>query len=137
MQDGELRTSYPSKEILQTKTIEQVAEETKPQGATWQIIEDGQSTPELEARNFENLKVAKVSQIKSEAAKRINDAYPDYKQRNIDREAIVTQDMTDVNTMNDYINGIRVKSNELETLVDGYNLEQLEAFDVTDDANWT
>ena len=137
LQEGELRRAVPDARALKTLTIEEIAEKGKPDGSTWQIIEEGKSTPKLDAKDLIETSASVKASIKGEAGKRINDAYPDYKQRNIDREAILTQDTTEVNIMNDVINGIRTKSNELETTVEGYNLSQLKAFDVTDDAHWS
>jgi hypothetical protein len=73
---------------------------------------------------------------KEEASKRINNEYPDYLQRNIDREALLGNDKSKAIAMNDCINGIRVNSNNLEDEIDGYTLEQLQSFDVSDETHW-
>ena len=100
----------------------------------------------------------KISDIKSEASKRIADLYPDYKQRNITGEvlriqtkqiealkaktkyALTTEEKQSVlyaSNCEIFIQQIRTRSNELEASLDSMTLAELEAFDPTNDSNWT
>lgn len=109
----------------------------------------------------EELLKIKVNDIKIQAAKRINIAYPEWQQRNymaavaeIHNKEIVAmkavpfvaqyeltadelQIMRDADNCKSVITAIRVKSNELEDSLDSMTLDQLKAFDPTDDSNWS
>ena len=104
------------------------------------------------------LKAAKISEIKTEAYRRITATYPDYKQRNLNGAVSFIQnkevlslkagsgnytptadEMTSLRaakTCKDFIDGIRTKSNQLEVSLDSMTEEQLNAFDPSEDSNW-
>jgi len=82
------------------------------------------------------LRIAHVSSAKEESTRRIHERYSMQQQNDIIREAIVTQDLTDINAMNTIINGIRASSNTLEDLVAGYDLAQLQPLNFSDDKHW-
>lgn len=113
-------------------------------------LESNSLTP---AYDISELKNIRIGEIKAEAGRRITEIYPEYKQINIGAEVLqVLVDMkeraatepTDAERAlltigrdcKEYITGISVKSNELEASLDAMTLQQLEAFDPTDDANW-
>jgi len=106
----------------------------------------------------DELKAKHITEIKYQAYQRINATYPDYKQRNFNAEVskihnkevvamknsttyTLTADelaaITAANTCEQFILNIRTKSDELETSLDSMTDEQLEAFDPTDDNNWS
>lgn len=91
----------------------------------------------IDAEGIKVLKAARIIEDKTEAGVRIDTPYPAYKQRNIEREAIVTANLDDVNVMNTFINGIRVKSNELEIVIEASSLDELNTMNVKDDKYWT
>tara|TARA_R110000824_G_scaffold122685_3_gene280033 strand:- start:3206 stop:3718 length:513 start_codon:yes stop_codon:yes gene_type:complete len=99
-----------------------------------------------------------ISNIKLEAGHRISEAYPDYKQRNHTAAVVTIQNkeliaikaattytltaadkavMNAANTCNAAVDALRVKSNTLEASLDSMSLAQLEAFDPTNDINWS
>lgn len=104
------------------------------------------------------LKSTKICQVKLEAAKRIESAYPQYKQLNnaaavmeiLNKENYATKRGTiyyltdeDLKTLKkakgckDYINLIRLKSDLLETLINSkISTEDLTSIDISDDKYW-
>jgi len=106
----------------------------------------------------DELKAKHITEIKYQAYQRITATYPDYKQRNLNaevskihnKEVVAMKNSTTytltadelaaiaaANTCEAFIQGIRTKSDELETSLDSMTDEQLEAFDPTDDNNWS
>jgi len=116
---------------------------------------------ELEARAVEHdagIKPAKVAGIKNEANIRIVAAYPEWKQRNhmaavadihnnelvalkAGTDYVLTADdltvITSAKSCKAAIEAIRTKSDELEASLDSMTQAQLEAFDPTNDSNWS
>jgi len=103
------------------------------------------------------LKSKRILEIKTEAGRRIVEAYPEWRQRNhmaaiIDiqnKELAALKAKTSYTLSADElaivaaaqaakteIFNIRAKSDELEASLDSMTQEQLEAFDATDDNNW-
>ncbi len=74
----------------------------------------------------------KIYQIKQEAERQILAIYPLYKQNNI----LMSQDNDAIMIMNDDILKLRNKSNEIEKSLEGKTIEELEAFDVSDNNLW-
>ena len=82
---------------------------------------------------IDEIRDKKISQIKSEAGSRIVSVYNDVKQRNI----LMSQDTSQINDMNIFIQTIRDQSNLLETQIANMDLDQLNNFDPTSDDNWS
>lgn len=82
---------------------------------------------------IDEIRDKKISQIKSEAGSRIVSVYSDVKQRNI----LMSQDTSQINDMNIFIQTIRDQSNLLETQIADMDLDQLNNFDPTSDDNWS
>lgn len=82
---------------------------------------------------IDEIRDKKISQIKSEAGSRIVSVYSDVKQRNI----LMSQDTSQINDMNIFIQTIRDQSNLLETQISDMDLDQLNNFDPTSDDNWS
>ena len=82
---------------------------------------------------IDEIRDKKISQIKSEAGSRIVSVYNDVKQRNI----LMSQDTSQINDMNIFIQTIRDQSNLLETQIADMSLDQLNNFDPTSDDNWS
>ena len=120
---------------------------------------DAGGTVDPEFTNSE-LKSNLVEKIKTQAATRIDSAYPEWQQRNyiaavteIHNKEIVAmktipfvaqyqltpeelQTLKDAHTCKKFITNIRAKSNELEASLDSMTEEQLNAFDPSEDSNW-
>lgn len=73
-----------------------------------------------------------TSAVKSEARTRILDLYSEHDQRNI----LMSGDALNISDMNAAITAIRNKSNELESSLSSMTLEELIAFDPSNDNNW-
>ena len=82
---------------------------------------------------IDEIRDKKISQIKSEAGSRIVSVYSDVKQRNI----LMSQDTSQINDMNIFIQNIKDQSNLLETQIADMDLDQLNNFDPTSDDNWS
>jgi hypothetical protein len=82
---------------------------------------------------IDEIRDKKISQIKSEAGSRIVSVYSDVKQRNI----LMSQDTSQINDMNIFIQKIKDQSNLLETQIADMDLDQLNNFDPTSDDNWS
>lgn len=99
-----------------------------------------------------------IPQIKEEAGRRIIKTYPEWKQRNHMAAVIDIQNkelvalkanttytpsadevatITAAQTAKNQVFAIRTKSDQLETSLDSMTLAELEAFDPTNDSNWT
>ena len=121
----------------------------------------------FDGTNFSNpistsdLKDSLIKIIKSEAYGRIITVYPEWKQRNLNGAVTRIQNnevrklkgdldyltysptaddvakIAEADTCEAFCQAIRTKSDELETSLDSMTAEQLEAFDPTDDSNWT
>ena len=78
---------------------------------------------------LEEEKLSKISQIKQEAERRIVAIYPDHKQRNI----LMSQNDTDIQSMNIFISNIRTKSNEIEASLYNKTLQALKDLVITND----
>lgn len=130
--------------------IDWVDQDAKPGKATL----DALSNPS--GISFE--KNNKITLIKTEAGRRIVKAYPSHKQINHMKAVILIQNkelialkanstytltseelatMSAAATCNSAVDAIRDKSNELEASLDSMTLAQLEAFDPTNDSNWS
>jgi hypothetical protein len=81
---------------------------------------------------IDEIRDKKISQIKSEAGSRIVSAYSDIKQRNI----LMSQDASQINDMNIFIQNIKDQSNLLEAEIFDMDLDQLNNFDPASDDNW-
>jgi hypothetical protein len=88
----------------------------------------------------------KISQIKNECKRRIEDKYPDWMQRSISLNmAIKVSDLTDLQKKYKDMHPDYVKhseelinsSNKLEEKLSKLNINQLQKFDVADDKNWS
>lgn len=75
----------------------------------------------------------KIVDIKNEARFKISAQYDDIKQRNI----LMSQDASQINDMNIFIQNIRDQSNFLEAQVADMDLDQLNSFDPSSDDNWS
>lgn len=73
-----------------------------------------------------------TSQIKGEARSRIFTNYSDHDQRNI----LMSGDAVNIADMNAAITQIRNKSNDLEASLAEMTLDELKAFDPSNDSNW-
>lgn len=116
--------------------IEITAEEHQNALGKQMVVIDGvlQEFQEDEETQKNNLLQNKIGQAKQEARKRIFIVYPDYVQWNILREEEkISQVYKDMDT---FINNYRNKCNEIIDDLQDMNLEQLQAFDVSDDINW-
>ena len=82
---------------------------------------------------IDEIRDKKTSQIKNEAGSRINSIYSDIKQRNI----LMSQDASQINEMNIFIQNIRDKSNLLEAQIVDMDNDQLNSFDPNSDDNWS
>jgi hypothetical protein len=82
---------------------------------------------------IDEIRNKKNSQIKHEAGSRISSVYSDIKQRNI----LMSQDTSQINDMNIFIQTIRDQSNLLESQIADMDLDQLNNFDPTSDNNWS
>lgn len=82
---------------------------------------------------IDEIRDKKTSQIKNEAGSRINSIYSDIKQRNI----LMSQDASQINDMNIFIQNIRDKSNLLEAQIADMDNDQLNSFDLNSDDNWS
>ena len=82
---------------------------------------------------IDEIRDKKIYQIKSEAGSRIVSVYSDVKQRNI----LMSQDTSQINYMNIFIQKIKDQSNLLETQIADMDLDQLNNFDPTSDDNWS
>lgn len=116
-----------------------------------------QENPLTAKYTLNELKVKRIGEIKTEANRKIIAAYPEWKQRNFmvavvdiqNKELIALKANTTYTLSADElatvaaaqaakteIFNIRAKSDELEASLDSMTLEQLEAFDPTDNSNW-
>lgn len=110
--------------------------------------------------DINSIKNLRISSIKSEAARRISSAYPEWRQTNyiaavteINNKEIVAmktipfvaqyqltaeelQTLRDADTCKKFITAIRTKSNTLERSLDNMTSEQLAAFDPSRDSHW-
>lgn len=108
--------------------------------------------------NIVNKKLEIISTIKLEAYRRITEAYPEYKQRNLNgavseiqnKEVIALKagagnytpteaEMTSLRAAKackEFVDGLRAKSNELESSLDEMTEEQLNAFNPSEDSHW-
>ena len=130
----------------------------------WDAVNIGVTEPSQEQfdsiSDSDVLKLEIIPQIKREASKRIVVVYPEWKQRNytaavaeIHNKEIMAmkavpfvaqytltadelQTMRDAEACKVAITAIRNKSNELETSLDSMTLDQLKAFDPSDNSNW-
>ncbi len=91
---------------------------------------------DIDSEGLKLLKAKKIAETKVESGLRISAAYPAYKQRNIEREAIVSQALDGVKSMNASINNTRDKSKGLEATIVVSTLDQLGDINVTDDKHW-
>ena len=82
---------------------------------------------------IDEIRGKKTSQIKNEAGSRISSVYSDIKQRNI----LMSQDASQINEMNIFIENIRDKSNLLEEQIVDMDNDQLNSFDPNSDDNWS
>lgn len=130
--------------------------------ADWKDIQEwiaGGGSVEPEFLDAE-LKSKKTQSIKLEAAKRIFESYPEWRQTNyiaavteINNKEIVAmktipfvaqykltaeelQTLKAADTCKKFITAIRVKSNSLERSVDAMTFAELEAFDPSKDSHW-
>ena len=130
--------------------------------ASWDAVNIGIVKPN--ASNLSNisennvLKEDIITQIKKEAGRRIIKAYPEWRQRNHMAAVIDIQNkelvalkanttytpsadevatITAAQTAKNQVFAIRTKSDQLETSLDSMTLAELEAFDPTNDSNWT
>ena len=95
---------------------------------------------------LEQIREQKTRKIKAECKKRIYEAFPNWKQRNIDREALMAfSGMTKVNVqaatekqkeMHRQIDLFRNSSNILENLAGDMTLEELKEFDASSNEHW-
>ena len=101
----------------------------------YQAIKKWIENGEIVADEFtiDEIRDKKTSQIKSEAGSRINSVYSDIKQRNI----LMSQDASQIDEMNIFIQNIRDKSNLLETQIVDMDNDQLNSFDPNSDDNWS
>lgn len=120
----------------------------------WLSIEGNSVLPEY---TLSELKDIKIAEIKAEAGNRITEIYPEWRQRNHmaavadihNKELIALKTNTiytltaeelaiidTAKTTKAQIFNIRSKSDLLEASLDGMTIEQLEAFDATDDNKW-
>ena len=112
-----------------------------------------------EGINIDVIKKHKIEMVKAEAAKRIDAAYPQYKQINygsavlevLNKEnyavkqgttySLTAEDRTSLGkakTCRDFIYSIRSKSDELEILIDSkITIDALNAIDVSNDIYWS
>ena len=116
---------------------------------TWQQIQDNLGSV---------VKEDLILEIKQEAGKRIEAVYPDYKQRNLngavsriqnkeilalkagENYSITADELLSLRAAKDcenFILAIRAKSNQLEDSLDIKTLAELEAFDPSDNLNWS
>jgi hypothetical protein len=79
---------------------------------------------------FLNKKV--IYDIKKETRRRILTLYSEVEQMN----TLMGQDSDNISIMNNSIFTIRAKSDELEVSLDSMTLDQLKAFDPTNNSNW-
>jgi len=122
---------------------------------TWSQITSNMKTETL------SYKEEVVSLIKEECTRRIDVAYPEWKQRNymaavaeihnkeimamktipfVAQYTLTADELATVKAADackKAITSLRIKSNQLETSLDSMTLEQLKAFDPTDDRNWS
>lgn len=82
---------------------------------------------------IDEIRDKKTSQIKNEAGSRISSVYSNIKQRNI----LMSQDASQINDMNIFIQNIRDKSNLLEAQIVDMDNDQLNSFDPNSDDNWS
>tara|TARA_R110000868_G_C10883198_1_gene763117 strand:+ start:1225 stop:1644 length:420 start_codon:yes stop_codon:yes gene_type:complete len=79
--------------------------------------------------------------INEQTSKRILEPYPDYKQRNIDREALLFQDNDEKKLlqveMHNYITSIITKGKDLKASLATLSYEELSSLDVTSDSYWS
>lgn len=119
------------------------------------IANGGVMSPEFTSAEIKQNVILK---IKSEAGRRIDTTYPEYKQRNLtgavsriqnkeilalkaggDNYTPTAEELLELSAANDcelFIKAIRAKSNELEASLDDMTQEELEAFDPSDNLNW-
>jgi len=121
----------------------------------WLSIEGNSVLPEY---TLSELKDIKIAEIKAEAGNRIIEIYPEWRQRNHMAEVIDIQNkelvalkanttytpsadevatITAAQTAKNEVFAIRAKSDQLEASLDSMTLEELEAFDPTNDSNWS
>ena len=84
-------------------------------------------------QDLEFMRAKKISSIKREAKNKIATKYPAFKQTNI----LMSQDTSQINDMNIFIQKIKDQSNLLETQIADMDLDQLNNFDPTSDDNWS
>jgi len=123
-------------------------------------VNSGNIVQPADRKSSDQLKVEKTSLIKSEAATRISDAYPEWQQTNymaavseIHNKEIVAmktipfiaqyqltaeelQTLKAADACKKFITAIRVKSNSLERSLDAMTSAELEAFDPARDSHW-
>lgn len=109
--------------------------------------------------DLSRLREEKIKLIKLESARRIEEVYPAYKQRNmlaavakiINRDVVSRKqslpnpvlsveelaELSSADQMHTFINAIRAKSDTLEAEVNTLDLDGLLAYDVTDDNKWS
>ena len=118
----------------------------------------GNSIEAADVMSLSEIKQDKITSVKTEAGRRILVAYPEWRQRNhmaavVDiqnKELIALKSSTTYTLSADElaivtaaqaakteIFNIRAKSDELEASLDSMTLDQLKAFDPTDDNNWS
>jgi hypothetical protein len=99
------------------------------------VVEDGVR------KSIDQLIEEKQSVINLETSRRILEPYPDYKQRNIDREALLFPDHEDKKhlqvEMHNYITSIITKGKELKAFVTTLDYDALAALDITSDSYWS
>jgi len=121
----------------------------------WLSIEGNSVLPEY---TLSELKDIKIAEIKAEAGNRIIEIYPEWRQRNHMAEVIDIQNkelvalkanttytpsadevatITAAQTAKNQVFAIRAKSDQLEASLDSMTLAELEAFDPTNDSNWS